>query len=247
MKKTNMFKKGGIAVFALFLILSTNIPTAHAGFFSFLRRDKGAAATINATDGRIETSQVEACNAPIYARVVFSRNPNANFGVRNWGLGDLGRKIFVGGSSDSDKYLSGAWFKLYDGQNYVIDRDIAGYEDVKGLAVQRGEGWVRLVLHGSWSEPDNEPLANRERAEGFISFSTDMKGTSAMIKPLSVVNDDENDIEPTGTYASSNNTNNPQNDKMFIRNNQSYFKFVVTTNDDGYYTYYQNVRPDCKK
>ncbi len=246
MKKTNMFQKAGAAVFVLALILSIGVNTANAGFLSFLKRDKGVAATINATDGRVEQS-TESCTSPIYARVVFSRNPNANFGVRNWGLGNLGRKIYVGGNTEADKYLSGAWFKISDGRNPIIDRDVSLYEDVPGLAVQRGDGWVRLVLHGSWEQPSDAPLTNRERAEGFISFSTDMKSTSAMIVPVSIANDEENDIEPTGTYTSSNNTNHPQNDKMFMRNNQSYFKFVVTTNDDGYYTYYQNVKAECKK
>lgn len=242
MKKTNKSLKGGIAVLVLALILSTGVNTAHAGFFDFLKRDKGVAAT----GAALATQTTESCDSPIYARVVFSRNPNANFGVRNWGSGNLGRKIYVGGSAESNKYLSGQWFKIHDGQNPVLHPDIAAYEDVPGLAVQSGDGWVRVVLHGSWTQPEGASLTHRERAEGLVSFSTDMKGQSAMIVPSVALNDEDNDIEPTGTYTSSNNTNHPQNDKIFVRNNQSYFKFVVTNNDDGFYTYYKNTNPACK-
>lgn len=232
---------------SLAILVSAGAPTAHAGLFDFLKQGSGAAATANSTGrGEIPATQTPGCNAPIYAKVQLSRNPNSNFGVRNWGTGNLGRKIFVGGSAEANKFASGEWFQLYDGQNYKIDGNITAYEDVPGLAVQRGQGFVRLVLHGSWTEPDNNPLANRERAEAKIIFSNDMKSQSTMIVPSSVVSDAENVVETQGAYANSNGTNHPQNDKILIDANQSYFKFVVTTNDDGYYTYYKNVNPACK-
>lgn len=236
------FVKTGVLMFAGALILSA--PAAHAGFLDILKHGKGAVATAN-VDGRVEVPV--ACNAPIYAKVQLSRNPNSNFGVRNWGTGNLGRKIFVGGSAEANKYASGDWFQLYDGQNFKIDGNISAYEDVPGLAVQRGQGFVRLVLHGSWTEPDNNPLANRERAEGKIIFSNDMKSQSSIVMASNVVSDTENVVEQQGSYASSGGTNHPQNDKMLIDAGQSYFKFVVTTNDDGYYTYYKINNPACGK
>lgn len=233
--------KGAVGMFVIAAIMLGSAGTAEAGFLKFLDKAKGSA---QAGNSRAESSAAEQCNAPVYARVVFTKNPNANFGVRNWGLGNLERKIFVGGSATADVYQSGEWFKISDGRTAIIDRPIDGYEDVKGLAVQRGDGWVRLVLHGSWEEPEGAILTNRERAEGAISFSTDRKTYSTMIVPVSVVNDEENKLETVG----SSNTNHPQNDKISLRNgNRSHFKFVVTSNDDGYYTNYANVRADCKK
>lgn len=243
MKYIQAISKVFIGTLIIVSIIMGSAATAHAGFFSFL--DK---VQLKAQVSSDRPNVPVACNYPIYARVSFSRNPNSNFGVRNWGLGDLERKIFVGGSSDTNKYAGGKWFKIYDGQNAVIDHEITSYEDVKGLAVQRGDGWLRLVLHGTWTEPENDSLKNRERAEGTIQFSTDGKTVSSKVVPTRVVTDPEpgNVIEPTGNYASSNNTNHPQNDKIDIVDKQSYFKFVVTTNDDGYYTYYKNVDPACK-
>lgn len=183
------------------------------------------------------------CNKPIMARVKFSSNPMSGFGVRNWGTGNLARQIYVGGNAVSNLVAAGEWFKIYDGHNYIIDPDSGNYEAVKGLAVQRLNGAVRIVLHGSLEEPADNPLANRERVQASLEFSNDGGfKRSADIVPYSQVSDTQNPID----FVPGHGTNEPQDDRLEIVNNLSQFKLVVNTNDDGFYTYYHNINPACK-
>ena len=65
----------------------------------------------------------------------------------NHSNGDVSSDVFLG--SLSNKIPGSAWFILYDYGTYSVDPDISGYEDVPGLAVERQEGKIRTLLHGS--------------------------------------------------------------------------------------------------
>ncbi len=128
----NIFKssKGLVFFLSLSLIFVTFAPAAEASFFSKIR-NRGSAAT-----GSMPVNiQAESCDTPIYARVKFSNNPNSGFGIKNWGTGNLTKKIYVGGNTASDVYDSGEWFVLHDGSVFKDDVDILAYEDVDGIAV----------------------------------------------------------------------------------------------------------------
>lgn len=62
--------------------------------------------------------------------------------------GNVTSDVYVG--SNSNDVADGEWFQLHNGTNYIIDPVIEGYEDVPGLAVQRLNGKIRVVLHGSY-------------------------------------------------------------------------------------------------
>jgi hypothetical protein len=184
---------------------------------------------------------VEVCTPvlglPVYARIKFSTDPNANFGVRNWGTGNLAKNIYVGGNTPADAYADGQWFMIYDGMNYVNDLDIAGYEDVPGLAVQRLNGQIRVVLHGSWTEPVGNDQANKERAQFTIQFSQDGSTVSPNVTPTSYTSDAANPLD----FTAGKNTNDPQDDRVAIVGNSIQVKMVATTNDDGFYADYTHT------
>jgi hypothetical protein len=174
---------------------------------------------------------------PVYARIKFATDPNSGFGVKNWGTGNLAKKIYVGGNTPADAYADGQWFMIYDGMNYVNDLDIAGYEDVPGLAVQRLNGKVRVVLHGSWTEPVGNDQANKERAQFTIQFSQDGSTVSPNVTPTSYTSDAANPLD----FTAGKNTNDPQDDRVAIVGNSIQVKMVATTNDDGFYADYTHT------
>lgn len=198
----------------------------------------------NENCGPVETpSCEETAGMPVYARIIFSNDPNSNWGVRNWGTGNLARKVYVGGNIPANEYESGEWFMIYDGTNYINDPDIAAYEDVAGLAVQRLDGQLRVVLHGTLTQPEGDKLANRERAQASIEFSNDMLTRSTNAVPTSQANDAANPYD----YEVGYDTNHPKSDNVQIVDNLSQFKFVVTEGDDGFYTNYTHTQgEDCE-
>jgi hypothetical protein len=235
MKKPYIF--GSILVFVVVLIGVVRVQPVEAFlFFKNIHKESGVAAAA-ATD----PAASQAC--ALYARIKFSNNPGTNFGVRNWGTGNLARKSYVGSNNDGSIYASGAWFPLYQNRHFIVDHPIDSYEDVKGLAVQRLNGAVRIVLHGSWEEPDGAPLTNRERATATLEFSENAKDRSTTVVPTSWVSDSEHQVD----YEPGHGVNEPQDDQVKIVNNQVQFKMVVNTNDDGFYTYYTFTPPaGCK-
>lgn len=241
MKNIFKFYKG--LAFALFLslVFTTLAPSVEASFFSKIRDRGGKAAAV----GSLPASQkAESCDTPIYARIKFSNDPSSGFGIKNWGTGNLTKKVYVGGNTAADVYDSGEWFVLHDGTTFKDDADILAYENVDGLAVERSnEGAVRIVLHGSWTQPQGQMLTNRERVQASLEFSTDKKRRSATIVPLLQIGDKDNKVD----FVAGKNTNHPEDDRMTIKNNLSQFKFVVTTNDDGFYTTYRHSKKDCVK
>lgn len=133
------------------------------------------------------------------------------------GAGDVTSTMYLGSSSNT--VSSGEWFMVYDGTNYINDADISGYEDVPGLAVQRLNGQVRVLLHGS-----NPDLADKENLSGFIEFfngkvtgqASDMSDNNAL----------ETAVDATHI------------DVISYTADKSYFDLQVSTNDDGFYTNY---------
>lgn len=238
MKNTNKLSKSVLGILVLVLIFVAQTGVAEAKF-SLFKKDKGGAAAI---DGIPATqTAAESCDSPIYARIKFSNNPNASFGVRNWGTGNLKKAVYVGGNAETDKYGNGEWFVIHNGTDPKIDADILAYEDVEGVAVQRLADSVRVVLHGSWDQPTSG--YNKEKITASLEFSTDKKHRSQIITPYSLVSDTLNNID----FSPNHGVNDAQDDRMLIVNNQVNFKFVVTTNDDGFYAHYRNIKAGCEK
>lgn len=238
----NINKISSFVLVVTFLI--TSLPNfAHAGLFNLRTNLK---AEVGST-GRAETQPASqttgkiACDAPIYARVNFTKDSS---GARNWGTGNVARNVFVGGNAEANQYDDGEWFMMYDGKNYKVDPDLTNtYEDVPGLAVQRLEGGVRIVLHGDWDQPEGKPLTNRERVQGSLEFSNDKKTRSTSVIPFAQVSDSLHPMD----YKFGHTTNSPQDDRMKLKDNLSQFKMVATTNNDGFYTNYRVELPaDCK-
>ncbi|MBN1779193.1 MAG: hypothetical protein JW816_03170 [Candidatus Buchananbacteria bacterium] len=148
--------------------------------------------------------------------------------VKNWGNGDVSSNIFLGSSSNIIPVNT--WFPLFWNGSAITDPDIASYEDVPGLAVQRDNGKVRLVLHGSGSGQD------KEHADGNIEFY------NANITTLA--DDSANPLEK-GFDGTGTNTYNASNDEVWIADStHSNFWLTGTTGDDGYYTNWGIVE-DC--
>ena len=80
-------------------------------------------------------------------------------------VGDMTDNVFLG--SAINQIPNGTWFALFENASSTafIDPDIAGYEDVEGLAVERQAGnKVRVVMHGS------NGAGNIEHADGVLEF-----------------------------------------------------------------------------
>lgn len=223
--------KKSIFVVLFAVVFAFGPSVTEAKFDLFKKGQRAQTGPIPAT----QTPTVD-CDTPLYARVKFNSGP---FGARNWGTGNVEKQVYVGGSAETDKYLSGEWFPLYNGINPIIDAPIASYEDVPGLAVQRLADSVRIVLHGSWTQPAGAPLTNRERVQATLEFSDNMSSRSVYAIPTSQVSDTEHQVD----FEPGHGTNHPQSDKIRLANNLSHFKFVVNTNDDGFYTNYAYSLP----
>ncbi len=229
--KTSIF----VALFAL--VFAFGPSAAQAKFSLGVKQSAEVKATMPATKV-ITTGE---CSLPIYARVVFNEGDK---GARNWGTGDTARQVYVGGNAETDKYTDGKWFMLYDGKNWKTDGNLTNtYENVPGLAIQRGAGFVRTVLHGDWDQPSGHPLTNVERNEGQLEFSTDGRTVSKTVIALSQKSDPKHKMES----RHPSDENKPGDDWMKIADGVSKFKMVVNTNNDGFYTTYKiPTKEDCK-
>lgn len=79
-------------------------------------------------------------------KIVFDR-------VQNFTNGNAAKAVFVG--PDAKQYADGAWIPLTASNGQVI-QDGALTEDVKGLAVERRNGIVRVLSHGSHTGTSRE-------------------------------------------------------------------------------------------
>lgn len=193
------------------------------------------------------------CDAPrVYARVnlenlkeslVYKQNP----GWYNTGNGNMAPKIFVGGTNDSpnevggDVYDIGEWFPIYDpATGYVNDPILTSTDPgVPGLAIQRLDGQVRVVLFGSHAQPAGSPETNREMANGFLEFSNDQSTVSSDVRIVAQVIDAQNPPE----MFPSEPLDGPSNDYISFTSSRANFKFVVTTHNDGMYTVFTHSLP----
>lgn len=145
----------------------------------------------------------------------------------NAGTGNASSNIYLG--SNANVISSGEWFMVYDGTNYINDADITAYEDVAGIAVQRLNGKIRVVQHGS-GEPAPE---FSEAVIGSVEFF------NGLVTSVSEDNSGNNGLE--------DGTNGSSLDLISFAGDHAYFDLQVTTNDDGFYVNYEfSLDEECE-
>ena len=184
--------------------------------------------------GCLDTCQWEEqdqCSDLVLARVVVD---NVEYGKDAY----LTDRVYVG---SSDYYVpSGAWFPLYFNGSYFTDPDITSYEDVDGLAVQRLEDSVRLVLYGS---RDKNAGDIAEHASGYIEFYN--ANVTHLRDDKSGNNKLEKDQEVGGYNDGDGSKGGPGDDEVWLEDGRSNFWLSVDVADDGYYTDWQIIE-DCR-
>ncbi len=165
------------------------------------------------------------CSDLVLARV------NVNEAKNFHALSNMSSDIYLGTSTGS--IPAGSWFPLYLNGNYFLDDDIAGYEDVPGLAVQRLENDLRVVMYGTHSSGDKEHINgniefyNASVLDQRSDNSNDMPGNNRL----------ENDLASTTEIGTLEY--NAGNDEVWLEagnTKQSFFWLTTTTADDGYFT-----------
>ena len=155
------------------------------------------------------------------------------------GSGDMTDNIYLGSNTPIPNNV---WFLLHWFGSYAVDPDISGYEDVPGLAVERREGALRSVMHGSTSGDDEEHV------HGDISFwswdssveatSVDSDGANGLGK--------SNKLEGDWTDGSGLEKTNAGDDEVWISDGDAFFWLTTTTADDGFLTQYSEA-PICEE
>lgn len=209
----------------------------------------------------------------VMARINFSKISNGAQinGWRNWGAqADLAPVVYVGGTNPLTNELSGnvydseEWFPLTnpDG-SYINDPDFSF--DVPGLAVQRYEGKVRVVLYGSHTGAE---AGQKEMASGVVEIDTHATFEADMKSPMNwgpgnaidgwsnsnanprnhdaYVNDAANPMEKRGNYKGGINQYDYRFDRMkTMTSNKVSFTMVVTGGNDGFYAHYDANELEC--
>ena len=200
--------------------------------------DSGGLAADTKTMEVVVVELPKECTDTIMARIIISD-------VQNWEganmatVANMTNNIYLG--STTTVVASGEWFPLYENGAYINDPDMtsAGYEDVPGLAVERREGSVRVLLHGSHPKTKKQ---TKEHVSGTIEFSgvelagfrSDNSGNNKL----------ENGFNGEKTYSAGN-------DEVWSGNKNNFW-MTVTTADDGFFadytepelcTYDNNQRP----
>ena len=204
--------------------------------------------------------------APLYARIKLNTEDATKW--RNWNAGNLNAAtpVFVGGNDPStnesggDVYDANEWFPLTNPDGtFINDLDISGYRNVPGLAVQRMNGAIRVVLYAG-----HEDGISKELAAGSIELSKDMsvrltgawdKGngfndpfdTYTRIHDVTV-NDPENPMDPRGSFIGYINQYNPRFDNVRVIADLFQFHLVADSATDGFYARYNyddTVEVDC--
>jgi len=155
------------------------------------------------------------------------------------GTGNMTSDLFLG--DETTKIPSNVWFKVYGDELYIEDNDIigAGYENVPGLAVQRGNGFVRTLVHGSHPNGDNP-----EHIHGNIEFWNN--GNIGDTIATAVVNDTANNNAGKSVITEKINTEGTAyeagNDEVTLLGDGTVdYWFTVTVADDSIYTEYDPV------
>ncbi len=211
--------------------------------------------------------QPEVCTqgAPLFARVKINTDDATKW--RNWNVGDganlnAATPFFVGGNNPlqhglgGDVYMGNEWFPLTnpDG-SFIVDGDIAGYSDVPGVAIERQNGAIRVVLYG---DHDN---GGKELAAGSIELSTNASTrllgawdkpngfndpVSPYVGPINTdprlhdatVNDLANPMDSRGTFKAYINQYDPRFDNVRVNSDLFQFHLVVTSGTDGFFARY---------
>lgn len=141
--------------------------------------------------------------------------------LENYENGDMEESVYVGGGPIA--FAESQWIPLKNNGTTITDSGMV--EVVPGLASQRGNGYVRILLHGS--HPSN---GSREVVDARIVFDG--------VNVVNVVND-------TGTNATENPFDGVVNDgsggdEVTIASNSKsvLYQTRVTTADDGIYIYW---------
>lgn len=243
---------------------------ASDGMVTIAFRDAGTPNTLGTFIDNVSVrciEEPEVCE-PLYARI---RTAERGWWM-NWGTGNLddwdakgteNPPIYVGGdnllhnSLGGNGYNSQEWFPLVDEETCEPIVDEAFDFDVPGVAVQRLDGSLRVVLFGSHEIGGNPAhLINREFAKGNIELSHDKinKLTGAWEKangwfdPVDSwtrihdvsVNDAENPMDARGSFNGNIHIHHPSYDTVRIANDLFMFHLVVTTGNDGFYANYNN-------
>lgn len=157
--------------------------------------------------------------------------------TKNWGNGDMSNELYLG--SDSYMIPQGTWFPLYWNGSYFVDPDIATYEDVPGLAVQRLEDSVRTAMYGTGTGSDKEHVHgnvefyNATLAGQRSDNSNDTPGNNKLEDSVL----DISEVDGVGSY-------NAGNDEVWEDGGQSKFWLTTTSADDGFYSDWAIV-DDC--
>lgn len=148
-------------------------------------------------------------------KVVFDR-------LQNVGTGNAARAVYVGNSGVS--VAENTWIPLYQLGAWITD---ATYnEDVAGLAVQRMDGKLRVVNHGSLAN-DN----NKEIIDARIIF----EGVT-----VAGVGNDTSGNNATENWIDGKTADNAGGDEVTVADDDTYvlFQTRTTTADDGIYIYF---------
>lgn len=165
------------------------------------------------------------CDDKIFARV------NVN-GILNGTSGDMTSYIYLG--SATNIIPAGKWFLV---SGAFADSDIASYEDVSGLAVQRLNGSVRAVMHGSRTGDSTVTL---EHVNGNIEFFN-ANVTAQRSDTGNNILENPSDGTGVGSYVAGN-------DEVWVSagdTTKSNFWLTTTTEDDGFYSDYGIIN-DCQ-
>lgn len=221
-------------------------------------------------DGKDDPKECPA--GQIYARIKFAKVASgaAVNGWRNWGNGDVSPLVYVGGDQPMHKYADEEWFPLTNPDGtFINDPDISSYRDVPGVAVQRMEGKIRVVLYGFHLV--QAPGANKgetiliydgiskEMAYGVLEISNNATfenmqspydfGNSNSNPRLHdpYVNDSENPMDSRDGHVGYINQYNNRFDRMKTLTDQKVsFHFVVDSGSDGMYAHYDYEKvEDC--
>ena len=143
--------------------------------------------------------------------------------IENTGAGDMAPVIFVG--PDREEYEEGEWIPLVDPTGEMIV-DGGMVKDVPGLAFERGNGWIRIHLHGHYSGSAGWEKAYGRltfRSTTFTEFIDDKAGGKVENQGDGIWADDYNQDEVVYTLGS----------------NVASFYLTVDPHDDGFYLKYE--------
>ncbi len=136
--------------------------------------------------------------------------------LENTGSGNASPRVYVG--PDALSFAADQWIPLVDSLgNQIIDGGLV--EDVKGLALQRGDGWVRIVSHGSHANSSGKEIVD---ANPLFNHA--------------IITSIENDLENPSENPRDGTENDTSSGDEFVDGpnvKSMVFKTRVTTEDDG--------------